>query len=61
MKFSHASTIAPTRPLKVKTARIENIEDLYEDDGLQHVQWTQRALMKAMPKSTVKVKKMKSR
>ncbi|HEU0137011.1 MAG TPA: hypothetical protein VFQ50_06940 [Flavobacterium sp.] len=61
MKFSHATTANHARPLKAKTAKIENIEDLYEDDGLRHVQWTERALMKAMPKAGIKVKKMKSR
>lgn len=60
MKFSHATSAPQFRPVKAKTAKIENIEDLFEDDGLQNVMWTERALLKAMPKSGVKVKKMKS-
>ena len=61
MKFSHATNTSSVRPMKAKATKIENIEDLYENDGLQHVQWTERALMKAMPKAGVKIKKMKSR
>ena len=61
MKFPHPATAPQFRPLKAKTAKIENIEDLFEDDGLQNVQWTERALLRAMPKTGVKVRKMKSR
>lgn len=41
-------------------AKSNNIDDLYEDDSLQNVQWNERALFKAMPKSGSKVRKMKS-
>ncbi|MBF6608957.1 MAG: hypothetical protein ITG00_09490 [Flavobacterium sp.] len=57
MKINYA---ASPKILKA-TARIENIEDLFEEDSLQNVYWTERALSKAMPKAGIKVKKMKSR
>lgn len=41
-------------------AKSNNIEDLYEDDSFQNIQWNERALFKAMPKSANKVRKMKS-
>ncbi len=41
-------------------AKNDNIKDLYDDDMLQNVQWNERALFKAMPRSANKIKKMKS-
>lgn len=41
-------------------AKSENIEDLYQDDVLQNIYWNERTLFKAKPKTTNKVKKMKS-
>lgn len=41
-------------------SKTDNLEDLYEEDSLQNVIWTERTLFKAKPKSNSKIRKMKS-
>ncbi|HEX8268972.1 MAG TPA: hypothetical protein VF581_03690 [Flavobacterium sp.] len=59
MKSVQRTTANNARAFKPKPRAIENFEDLY-DESLQDVHWTERALLKAMPKAGVKIKKMKS-
>jgi hypothetical protein len=60
MKFLHRAMPANERAFKAKIRNTETFEDLF-DDQFQNMYFTETALLKAMPKSEQKVKKMKPR